>query len=66
MPADDAEVRGALRGVDDPELEASIVDLGLVAGIARDGGTVVVHLALPLAEEYWPPDELVRRVESTV
>jgi ATP-binding protein involved in chromosome partitioning len=66
VPADDSEVRAALRGVEDPELEASIVDLGLVAGIARDGGTVVVHLALPLSEEHWPPDELVRRVEATV
>ena len=66
MPADDSEVRTALRGVQDPELEASIVDLGLVAGIARDGGTVVVHLALPLSEEHWPPEELVRRVEATV
>src|ERR1019366_302289 len=66
VPADDSEVRAALRGVEDPELEASIVDLGLVAGIARGGGTVVVHLALPLAEEHWPPDELVRRVEATV
>jgi ATP-binding protein involved in chromosome partitioning len=66
VPADDAEVRAALRGLEDPVLEASIVDLGLVAGIARDGGTVVVHLALPLSEEHWPPDELVRRVEATV
>src|SRR5260370_31874365 len=61
VPADDSEVRTALRGVHDPELEASIVDLGLVAGIARDGGTVVVHLALPLSEAHWPPEELGTR-----
>ena len=46
MPADDADVRAALRGVDDPELARSIVDLGIVAAVARDGGTVVVQLAL--------------------
>jgi len=66
VPADDAEVRAALRGVEDPELAASIVDLGMVAAVARDGGTVVVQLALALPEESWPPDELVRRVEAAV
>jgi ATP-binding protein involved in chromosome partitioning len=66
VPADDAEVRAALRGVEDPELAVSIVDLGMVAAVARDGATVVVQLALALPEASWPPDELVRRVEVAV
>lgn len=66
MPAHDAEVRATLRGVEDPELAASIVDLGMVAAVARDGGTVVVQLALALPEDAWPPDELIRRVRATV
>jgi ATP-binding protein involved in chromosome partitioning len=44
----------------------SIVDLGMVTGVARDGGTVVVQLALTLPEHTWPPDELVRRVQAAV
>jgi ATP-binding protein involved in chromosome partitioning len=66
VPAHDAEVRAALRGVEDPELAASIVELGMVAATARDGGTVVVQLALPLPAETWPPDELIRRVRGVV
>ena len=66
MPAHDAEVRATLRGVEDPELAASIVDLGMVAAVARDGGTVVVQLALALPEDAWPPDELIRRVRAAV
>jgi ATP-binding protein involved in chromosome partitioning len=66
VPAHDAEVRAALRGVEDPELAASVVDLGMVAAVARDGGTVVVQLALALPEDTWPPDELIRRVRATV
>ncbi len=66
MPADDADVRAALRGVEDPELAASILDLGMVAAVARDGSTVVVQLALALPEDTWPPDELVGRVRAAV
>lgn len=66
MPADDADVRAALRGVDDPELARSIVDLGMVGAVARDGATVVVQLALALPADSWPPDELVRRVQAAV
>ena len=66
MPADDSQVRAALRAVEDPELGLSIVDLGQVAGVDQAGDRVVVHLALPLPEEGWPPDELIRRVEAAV
>src|SRR3954447_3281780 len=49
-PPTDDEVRGALRGVIDPELGSDIVDLGMVrdATIADDG-VVTVTLALTTA-----------------
>jgi phenylacetate-CoA oxygenase PaaJ subunit len=34
----------ALREVDDPEMPVNIVDLGMVYGVRREGGTVVVDL----------------------
>ena len=41
---------GMLRGVIDPELRASIVDLGMVDGVAIDhDGNVVVRVALTTA-----------------
>ena len=52
-PADSA-VREALRGIAEPELDRSIVDLGMVQGVAVDGSTVVIALALPI------PDEAIR------
>ena len=60
------EIREALRGVEDPELALSIVELGEVVGIDRAGDSVVVHLALPLPEEGWPAEPLVGRVEEAV
>jgi len=42
----EAQVTEALRPVQDPELRRSIVDLGMVADIAIDGGTVGVTIAL--------------------
>jgi ATP-binding protein involved in chromosome partitioning len=66
VPADDSEVRAALRAVEDPELGLSIVDLGEVAGVDRADDRAIVHLALPLPEDGWPPDELIRRVEAAV
>ncbi|WP_200834450.1 Mrp/NBP35 family ATP-binding protein [Amycolatopsis alkalitolerans] len=39
----------ALRGVDDPELHRSVVDLGMVREIKIDGTEVTVHLALTIA-----------------
>jgi len=38
------EIQAALREVDDPEYPISIVDMGLVRGVAVDGGRVVVKL----------------------
>ena len=41
------DVRGMLRGVLDPELRASIVDLGMVHDVAIDpDGVVTIHIAL--------------------
>ncbi|HET6549423.1 MAG TPA: metal-sulfur cluster assembly factor [Solirubrobacter sp.] len=42
MSADD--VRAALRDVDDPEYPISIVDMGLVRGVAVEGARAVVKL----------------------
>jgi ATP-binding protein involved in chromosome partitioning len=55
------DVRSALAGVRDPELDRSIVELGLVRGVAVDGGTAVVALALPL-----PGDGLRAELERRV
>jgi ATP-binding protein involved in chromosome partitioning len=63
--ADQLEVEAALAGVEEPELRRSVVELGLVQGVALDGRTAVVALAVPL-----PGDEsraeLTRRVIETV
>jgi metal-sulfur cluster biosynthetic enzyme len=40
------QVREVLRGVFDPDLHMSIVDLGLVYGIDVSGGTVTVKMTL--------------------
>jgi ATP-binding protein involved in chromosome partitioning len=48
MPTE-AAVVDALRGVDDPELHRSIVELGMVRGVAIDGGRVAVTVALTVA-----------------
>jgi metal-sulfur cluster biosynthetic enzyme len=52
----DSEVWAALRGVIDPELGLSVVDLGLVYGATQEGGRVAVRLtmttpACPLGEQ---------------
>ena len=49
MPVTEADVLEALRPVEDPELHRSIVDLGMVKGIAIDGATVAVRVALTVA-----------------
>jgi ATP-binding protein involved in chromosome partitioning len=49
MPVTDADVIEALRPVEDPELHRSIVDLGMVRGVAIDGGVVAVRIALTVA-----------------
>src|SRR5687768_1434784 len=48
MPSEAAVVE-ALRGVDDPELHRSIVDLGMVRGVDISGGSVGVTVALTVA-----------------
>jgi ATP-binding protein involved in chromosome partitioning len=45
----EAQVIDALRPVEDPELHVSIVDLGMVKGVAIDGGRVGVQVALTVA-----------------
>jgi radical SAM protein len=42
----EAQVMEALRGVFDPELGMSVVDLGLIYGVAVEGGTVRVTMTL--------------------
>ncbi|HEY6533606.1 MAG TPA: P-loop NTPase [Acidimicrobiales bacterium] len=49
MPVTDADVVEALRPVHDPELHRSIVDLGMVKGVAIDGPVVAVRIALTIA-----------------
>ncbi|HEX9992045.1 MAG TPA: Mrp/NBP35 family ATP-binding protein [Acidimicrobiales bacterium] len=49
MPVTEAAVLDALRPVEDPELRRSIVDLGMVRGIAIDGPQVQVKVALTVA-----------------
>jgi ATP-binding protein involved in chromosome partitioning len=68
MPTDRPEVldvQAALAAVEEPELRRSIVELGMVQGVAVDGRTAVVAIALPL-----PGDasraELRRRVVEGV
>ena len=49
MSVTEPDVRVALRPVEDPELHRSIVELGMVRGIAIDGGVVAVRIALTVA-----------------
>jgi ATP-binding protein involved in chromosome partitioning len=50
MPATEVAVREALAAVDEAVLRRPITELGLVQGVAVDGSTVVVALALPLPD----------------
>jgi len=49
VPVTDAQVREALRPVQDPELHQSIVDLEMVGGVDIDGGAVRVNVTLTVA-----------------
>ncbi|MBU3701727.1 MAG: DUF59 domain-containing protein [Acidimicrobiia bacterium] len=65
MSITEAEIIEALRPVEDPELRRSIVDLGMVRGIAIDGSVVVVRIALTVAG--CPlRNEIQRRVSEAV
>ncbi len=68
MPAAKPEVldvQAALAAVEEPELRRSIVELGMVQGVAVDGRTAVVALAVPLPGDV-PRAELSRRVVEAV
>jgi ATP-binding protein involved in chromosome partitioning len=49
VPVTQSQVVEALRPVQDPELHRSIVDLGMVGGVAIDGGAVAVNVTLTVA-----------------
>jgi len=49
-PADESDIRQALREVIEPEIGINIVDLGMVRGIALNGRGVEIRLALPCPE----------------
>jgi ATP-binding protein involved in chromosome partitioning len=65
MMAEALDVQAALAAVEEPELRRSIVELGMVQGVAVDGRTAVVAVAVPL-----PGDasraELRRRIIEVV
>jgi len=61
VPATNGEILAALAGVEEPELQRSIVELGMVTGVAVDGRSCVVALALPLPGEA-TGRELTRRI----
>jgi ATP-binding protein involved in chromosome partitioning len=68
MPAAKPEVldvQAALAAVEEPELRRSIVELGMVQGVAVHGRTAVVALAAPLPGDA-PRAELSRRVVEAV
>lgn len=44
-----AQIREALRGVIDPEIGMSVVELGLIYGVAVDGGNVSITMTLTAA-----------------
>jgi ATP-binding protein involved in chromosome partitioning len=56
-----AAITSALGAVEEPELARSIVELGMVKGVAVDGRTCVVAVALPLPSDA-TAGELTRRV----
>jgi ATP-binding protein involved in chromosome partitioning len=49
--AGESEVRAALAAVEEPELRFPIGELGMVKGVAVDGATAVVAIALPLPDD---------------
>lgn len=68
MPADTPDpldVQAALAAVQEPELRRSIVELGMVQGVAVDGRTAVVAVAVPLPGDA-PRAELRRRIIEAV
>lgn len=65
MPGPESAVREALATVEEPELRRSVIELGLVRGVAVDGATAVVAIAEPLPD--WGQWEaLADRVRAAV
>ena len=48
-PATPADIEAALRGVVDPELGGDVVELGMVRGVAIEGGVATIQIALTIA-----------------
>ncbi|MDP9071878.1 MAG: Mrp/NBP35 family ATP-binding protein [Actinomycetota bacterium] len=65
MPVSEAQGVEALRTVVDPQLEMSVVELGMVRSLEISGGAVVVVVALPV-EDYPSTAELVDRVRGAL
>lgn len=63
--ASESEVRAALRGVEEPQLGRSIVELGMVKGVTVRDGLALVDLALPLDHDR-STAELRERTEAAV
>jgi Mrp family chromosome partitioning ATPase len=61
----EGDVLDALRGVLHPEMKRSLVDLGMIKGVAVSDGAATVTLALPF-KEIPIKDDLVRDVRSAV
>src|SRR5436305_13547233 len=49
--AEPLDVQAALAAVEEPDLRRSIVELGMVQGVAVDGRTAVVAVASPLPRD---------------
>ncbi|MBX7158732.1 MAG: Mrp/NBP35 family ATP-binding protein [Acidimicrobiia bacterium] len=67
MATDDAvlgAVREALSEVEDPELRRSIVELGMISDLRREGGRLTVEVALTSDSHPWR-DALLASIEST-
>lgn len=61
----ESDVRTALRGVEEPQLARSVVELGMVKGVTVRDGLALVDLALPLEDDDGAA-EIVRQVEAAV
>ncbi len=62
MPVTEAEIVEALRPVVDPQLEISVVELGMVQRVESTGDDVAVVIALPVPE--YPAAALVDRITA--
>ena len=65
MPVTEAQVVEALRPVLDPQLEMSVVELGMVDAVQVAGDEVTVVVALPV-DDYPAPGALAERVRSAL